>query len=84
MHLVIEIRLDQYDNFLKRCDITSEAYSILNSGVISRRSKEDHFERVVEIRCRSEEAMALLHAAKRTFPAAVPEIEKMFATRYVP
>ena len=84
MNLVIEIRLDQYDSLMKRWDPAWEGDSILKSGVIFRRPKKDRYERIVEIRCSSEEAIVLLSTARKMCSATVSEIEKAFASQRFP
>jgi hypothetical protein len=71
--------LPQYDQFFALCDPPSREYAILKNGVIVRRPKEDHFERVMEIDCTVEEAKLLLDLATQCYPAVVPNIEKALA-----
>jgi hypothetical protein len=73
---IIEMFLDRYDAFVDKCDQSSRDYEILKNGVIIRRPKEDHFERIVEIRCSVQEAKGLLDLAKQVLPDAVQDIEK--------
>jgi hypothetical protein len=77
--VVIEMSLPHYDRFLFRCDPGSREYALLKNGVIVRRPKEDHFERIVEIGCTLEEARALLDVAKQLYPPVIPDIEKAIA-----
>ena len=79
MRVVIEMSLQHYDRFLFRCDPGSREHALLKNGVIVRRPKADHFERIVEVDCTVEEAKALLDLAKQLYPAVVPDIEKAIA-----
>jgi hypothetical protein len=77
--IVIEMPLPRYDAFLDKCDPSSLDYAILKGGLIVRRPKEDHFERIMEIHCVVQEAKELLMLAKQIYPDAVPDIEKAIA-----
>jgi hypothetical protein len=63
---IIEMSLDRYDAFVDKCDRSSRDYEILKNGVIILRPKEDHFERIVEIRCSVQEAKGLLDLASKS------------------
>jgi hypothetical protein len=80
MKVVIEMSLPNYDHFVDRCDPSSRDYAVLKNGLIVRRQKEDHFERIVEVYCSLPEAKGLLDLAKRAYPGAVPAIEKAIAS----
>jgi hypothetical protein len=79
MKTVIEIALDRYYGFFKRCDPACREYEILEIGPILRRSKESHHELTVEIHCETQGAQILLDAARRLYPDAVLDIEKAIA-----
>jgi hypothetical protein len=79
VRVVIEMSLRNYDSFLFRCDPGSREHALLKNGVIVRRPKQDHFERIVQIDCTVEEAKALLDVAKQLCPAVVADIEKAIA-----
>jgi len=68
-----------YDDFVDKCDTASREFAILNNGVIVRRYKEHHFERLLEIRCDIEDADRLLFLAATGYPEAVEEIAKAIA-----
>ena len=69
-----------YDGFVDKCDQSSREYAILKNGLIIRRPKENHFERIMEIRCDMEEAdKLLLLASKVVYPEAVEDIAKAIA-----
>ena len=71
--------LPVFDAFIDRCDQASREFAILNNGVIIRRYKEDHFERLLQIRCDKEDADRLLCLAATIYPEAVVEIAKAIA-----
>jgi hypothetical protein len=79
VEIIIEISLDRYDGFIDKCDQSSRDYETLKNGVIVRRPKEDHFERIVEIKCSVQEAKGLLDLAKQIYPDAAADIEKALA-----
>jgi hypothetical protein len=79
VRVIIEMSLQHYDRFLFRCDPASREHALLKNGVIVRRPKQDHFERIVEIDCTLKEAKALLDLAKQLYPPVVPDIEKAIA-----
>lgn len=72
----VELSLDHYDRFLELCDAYSRECAILRNGVIARRPKDDHYERIMEISCVTRDVQKLLALADRICPAAVPEIQK--------
>lgn len=80
MALTINISLPNYDRLSDRCEHLTQAYSVLKSGVVIRRPKDDRFERLVEIRCSEDEAQALINLAKSVCRDAIPEIEKSIDT----
>ena len=74
--MAIELPLDVYDHFVGCCDPESQETSILKRGIIIRRPKGNHYERIAEISCKPDEANALLATAAKFCPNAVPFIEK--------
>ena len=84
VNVVIEMSLPQYDRFLDRCDSKTRVNALLKNGVIVRRPKGDHFERIVEIHCSIEEAKLLRDSAKQIYPGVVPTIEKAIAASNAP
>ena len=70
------ISLPIFDGFVDRCDKASREFVILKNGVIIRRPKEDHFERLLAIRCDIVDADRLLFLANTVYPEAVEEIAK--------
>ena len=79
MKVTILMSLLVYEGFVDKCDATSREFAILNNGIIVRRYKEDHFERLLEIRCDIEDADRLLFLAATVYPEAVEEIAKAIA-----
>ena len=73
------LSLPIYDGFIDRCDEASREFAILKNGVIVRRPKEDHFERLLAIRCDMVDADRLLFLATTIYPDAVQEISKTIA-----
>ena len=71
--------LPVFDGFVDRCDKDSRELAILKNGVIIRLSKEDHFERLVEIRCDIVDADRLLYLATTAYPEAVDDVAKAIA-----
>jgi len=71
--------LPVFDGFMDRCDKDSREFAILKNGVIIRISKEDHFERLVEIRCDIVDADRLLYLATTAYPEAVDDVAKAIA-----
>jgi hypothetical protein len=69
MKTLIEMPPEHYDLFVAELDIKSPEYTTLKNGVV------DAADRVVTILCDREEAMDLLEAADRRYPAAVPAIK---------
>ena len=79
MNFLIQISLERYDRFVDRCDPATRVYAVLKNGLILRRPKGDHFERIVEIRCSIEEAKLLRDSAEQIYPGIVSEIERAMA-----
>ncbi|HEV8723463.1 MAG TPA: hypothetical protein VGW77_22820 [Candidatus Binatia bacterium] len=70
LHVIIEMPLPVYDGFIDKCDQSSREYAILKNGLIVRRPKADHFERIVEIKCDKNDADKLLLLASKVYPEA--------------
>jgi hypothetical protein len=79
MMVVIEMSLPLYDGFLEKCPPECPEYETLKNGAIVRRPKEEHFERIIQIRCDLERAKSLRDLAAEVYPDAVPAIEKAIA-----
>jgi hypothetical protein len=76
LQVTIEMPFPVYDGFIDKCDESSPEYAILKNGLIVRRPKEDHFERIMEIRCDTEEADTLSALASKVYPDAVEYIAR--------
>ena len=76
MEVTIKMSLPIFDGFVDRCDNASREFAIQKNGVIIRRPKEDHFERLLAIRCDIVDADRLLFLANTVYPEAVEEIAK--------
>jgi hypothetical protein len=74
VQITILMPLRTYDGLVDNCDQSSREYAILKNGLIIRRPKGDHFERIMEIRCEMEEAEKLLALASTVYPEAVEYI----------
>jgi hypothetical protein len=73
MKILIHIPMDDYNNFVQRCDASRPEYETLKNGVINR----DGNERVaVEILCAVEDAKMLLQLAAQIYPLAAPHVEE--------
>ena len=79
MNVFIEMSLSIYDGFLEKCDVDCPEYETLKNGMILRRPKEGHFERIMQIRCNLERAKSLLDLAAQIYPEAIPDIKKAIA-----
>ncbi|HEU0048696.1 MAG TPA: hypothetical protein VFQ43_13960 [Nitrososphaera sp.] len=79
MQVTILMSLVVYDGFVDKCDQSSREYAILKNGLIIRRPKENHFERLMEIHCDMEEANKLLLLASKVYPEAIEDIAKAIA-----
>ena len=79
LHVIIEMSLPVYDAFVDKCEQSSREYAILKNGLIIRRPKENHFERLMEIHCDMEEVNKLLLLASKVYPEAIEDIAKAIA-----
>jgi|RhiMetdeSRZDD1v2_1073273.scaffolds.fasta_scaffold264531_4 hypothetical protein len=71
---LLEMPLPVYDVFVDKCDQASRGFALLKNSVIVRRPKDDHYERMVKIRCDLEDAKKLLALATEIYPDAVTSI----------
>jgi hypothetical protein len=76
LHVIIEMPLLVYDGFVDKCDQSSREYAILKNGLIVRRPKGDHFERILEIHCDKHDADKLFLLASKIYPEAVQHIAR--------
>jgi len=83
LHVIIEMSLPVYDAFVDKCEQSSREYAILKNGLIFRRPKGDHIERILEINCHKDDADKLLLLASKVYPEAVKYIARavMAATK---
>jgi hypothetical protein len=79
LHVIIEMLLPVYDGFVDKCDQSSREYAVLKNGLIIRRPKGDHFERIVEIKCDMDDADKLFLLASKVYPEALEDIIKAIA-----
>ena len=79
MDPLIEMSLDHYDRFLERCNPSGREYEILKNGLIVRRPKDGHPERIMNIYCKLQDVQLLLNLAVRIYPHAVSDIKKAIA-----
>ena len=79
VEVTILMPLPIFDGFVDRCDKNSREFAILRNGVMIRVSKEDHFERMLEIRCDMVDAERLGFLATAVYPEAVDAIARAIA-----
>ena len=79
LHVIIEMPLRVYDGFIDKCDQSSREYAVLKNGLIIRRPKGDHFERIIEIECDMDDANKLFLLASKVYPEALEDIIKAIA-----
>ena len=79
LDVIIEMLLPIYDGFVDKCDQSSREYAVLKNGLIIRRPKGDHFERIVEIKCDMDDADKLFLLASKVYPEALEDIIKAIA-----
>jgi hypothetical protein len=72
VNIVIELPPNLYDGFVDKCDPSSREYELLKNGIIVRRPKGEHYERLIEINCKIEQGKRLLDLARQICPLAVP------------
>ena len=73
MKILVDIPMDEYNNFLQKCEATRPEYELLKNGVITR----DHAKRAaVEILCAVEDANMILDLARAVYPSAVPHVQE--------
>ena len=79
MEVTILMSLPVFNAFVDKCDKDSREFAVLKNGVIIQISKEDHFERLLEIRCDIVDADRLLFLASTVYPEAVNDISTAIA-----
>ena len=79
VQVTILMSLLDYEGFVDKCDTASREFATLDNGVIVRRPKDDHFERLLAIRCDIVDADRLLYLATAVYPEAVDDIAKAIA-----
>lgn len=73
MKTLIEMSPEHYDLFVAELDIKSREYTTLKNGVVA--TEANNPARTITILCDRDEAIDLLEAADRRYPAAVPAIQ---------
>ena len=73
MKILIHIPIEDYENFVQRCDSSRPEYETLKNGVIKR---EDKKRVAVEILCTVEDAKTLLQLASQIYPLAAQHVMK--------
>ena len=76
LHVIIEMLLPVYDGFVDKCDQSSREYAVLKNGIIIRRPKGDHFERIVEIKCDMDDADKLFLLASKVYPEDIIKLSR--------
>lgn len=73
MKILVDIPMDDYNNFLQRCDAGRPEYEMLKNGIIT----QDRDKRpAVEILCDVEDARMILELATEIYPHAVAHVEE--------
>jgi hypothetical protein len=73
MKILVDIPMDDYNNFLQRCDANRPEYEMLKNGIIT----QDREKRpAVEILCEVEDARMILELASEIYPHAVAHVEE--------
>ena len=73
MKILLHIPMEDYENFVQRCDSSRTEYETLKNGVIKREGKK----RVaVEILCTVEDAKMLHQLASQIYPVAAQHVMK--------
>ena len=73
MKILIDIPMDDYNNFLQRCDAARPEYEMLKNGIITQDREK---RRAVEILCAVEDAKMILDLASEIYPHAVPHVQE--------
>jgi hypothetical protein len=73
MKILVDIPMDEYNNFLQKCDATRPEYEMLKNGIITQDQKKG---RAVEILCEVEDAKRILDLASEIYPHAVPHVQE--------
>ena len=79
VEVTILMSLSTFDGLVDRCDKDSREFAVLKNGVIIQKFEEDHFDRLVEIRCNLVDADRLLFSATTVYPGAADDIAKAIA-----
>jgi hypothetical protein len=73
MKILVDIPMDDYNNFLQRCDASRPEYETLKNGIIT----QDREKRpAVEILCDVEDAKMILDLASEIYPHAVAHVRE--------
>lgn len=73
MKILVDIPIDDYNNFVQRCDATRPEYEMLKNGIIT----QDREKRpAVEILCEVEDAKMILDLASEIYPHAVRHVQE--------
>ena len=73
MKIIVGIPMDDYNNFVERCDAARPEYEMLKNGVITQDREK---RRAVEILCDLEDAKMILDLASEICPHAAPHVEE--------
>jgi hypothetical protein len=73
MKILINIPMDDYNNFLQHCDATRPEYELLKNGAITRDRQQ---RRGVEILCEVDDAKGILELANAIYPDVVPHVQE--------
>jgi hypothetical protein len=73
MKILVDIPMNDYTNFLQRCDASRPEYEMLKNGIIT----QDREKRpAVEILCDVEDAKMILNLASEVYPYAVAHVRE--------
>jgi hypothetical protein len=73
MKILVDIPMDDYNNFLQRCDASRPEYEMLKNGIIT---KDREKRPAVEILCELEDARMILELASEVYPHAMRHVEE--------
>ena len=73
MKILVDIPMDEYNNFLQRCDATRPEYEMLKNGIIT---KDREKRPAVEILCEVEDAKLILDLASEVYPHVARHVEE--------
>jgi len=74
--VMVELPVERYEQLRDKCDPSSPELELLINACIDTRPKGKHIERIVQILCEKEQAIALLNLATRLCPDAIPAIKQ--------